>query len=409
MRKIWLVFTHDYLVHVRQKGFLIALFSLPLFIGFSVGLGYFMQSQEISSDAVGYVDSSGLFTNPLSLASISQRERVEILPYSNTAEADVLLKRGDLQAYFVIPNGYPEDKDIDLYYFDEPGENAIRDFYDFLQLNLMKDYSQEIRKRVAIGTNSIIRTPDGSREFPDNNPTVNMFLPLLIGLGFVMLLLISSGYLMSGFLDEKSNRTIEIIFTSVSPGKLIVSKLATMIAIGLTMLITWIAVGIIAFIVGSNLLEIIWVKEIEIDGRAVITILAVALPSYIFAAALMLGIGFLLGNSQEAESIGPIFFAIAFIPLWFIVPITSEINGLIAILLSVLPISSILTIGLRGIFIEIPLWQLALSVFVQLLLVAGALWLAIKTFRMGMLRSGSGIRLRDLFTKDDRLISEGKS
>jgi ABC-2 type transport system permease protein len=409
MRKIWLVFTHDYFVHVRQKGFLIALFSLPLFIGFSVGLGYFMQSQEISSDAVGYVDSSGLLTNPLSLASISQRERVEILPYSNTAEADVLLKRGDLQAYFVIPNGYPEDKDIDLYYFDEPGENAIRDFYDFLQLNLMKDYSQEIRKRVAIGTNSIIRTPDGSREFPDNNPTVNMFLPLLIGLGFVMLLLISSGYLMSGFLDEKSNRTIEIIFTSVSPGKLIVSKLATMIAIGLTMLITWIAVGIIAFIVGSNLLEIIWVKEIEIDGRAVITILAVALPSYIFAAALMLGIGFLLGNSQEAESIGPIFFAIAFIPLWFIVPITSEINGLIAILLSVLPISSILTIGLRGIFIEIPLWQLALSVFVQLLLVAGALWLAIKTFRMGMLRSGSGIRLRDLFTKDDRLISEGKS
>ena len=409
MRKIWLVFTHDFSEHVRQKGFLIALFSLPLFIGFSVGLGYFMQSQEISSDAVGYVDFSGIFTNPLSIASTSGRERVEILPYSDTAEVDELLKRGDLQAYFVIPNGYPGDNNIELYYFDEPGENAIHDFYDFLQLNLMKDYSQEIRNRVAIGTNSIIRTPDGSREFPENNPTVNMFIPLLIGLGFVMLLLISSGYLMSGFLDEKSNRTIEIIFTSISPGKLIVSKLVTMVAIGFTMLITWVAVGIIAFIFGSHFLEISWVREIEIDVRAVITILVVAFPSYVFAAALMLGIGFLLGNSQEAESIGPLFFVIAFIPLWFIVPITSDINGLIAILLSVLPIASILTIGLRGIFIEIPLWQLVLSVSVQLLLVTAALWLAVKTFRMGMLRSGSGIRLRELITKDDRLISERKS
>jgi len=409
MRKIWLVFTHDYSVHVRQKGFLIALFSLPLFIGFSVALGYFMQLQENSPDAVGYLDYSGLFTTPLTFVSISEQERVEIFPIPNTVEADQLLKRGDIQAYFVIPSDYPEDRNIELYYFDEPGENAIRDFYDFLQLNLMRDYPQEIRKRVTIGTNTIIRTPDGSREFADNNPTVNMFLPLLIGLGFVMLLLISSGYLMSGFLDEKSNRTIEIIFTSISPGQLIVSKLATMIAIGLTMLITWLAVGIIAFIVGSNLLEVSWVKGIEIDGRAVITILAVALPSYIFAAALMLGIGFLLGNSQEAESIGPIFFAIAFIPLWFIVPITSEINGVIALLLSVLPITSILTIGLRGIFIEIPLWQMVLSVSVQLLLVTGALWLAIKTFRMGMLRSGSGIRWRDLITREDGLIREGKS
>jgi hypothetical protein len=182
-----------------------------------------------------------------------------------------------------------------------------------------------------------------------------------------------------------------------------------MVAIGFTMLITWVAVGIIAFIVGSHFLEISWVREIEIDVRAVITILVVAFPSYVFAAALMLGIGFLLGNSQEAESIGPLFFVIAFIPLWFIVPITSDINGLIAILLSVLPIASILTIGLRGIFIEIPLWQLVLSVSVQLLLVTAALWLAVKTFRMGMLRSGSGIRLRELITKDDRLISERKS
>jgi ABC-2 type transport system permease protein len=409
MRKLWLAARHDYFKTVRQKGFLIALFSLPLFIGLSVGLGYLMSSQNVSSESIGYVDYSGVLENPLSLSSVSDRERVDIIQFSNVAEAEELVKNGSLQAYFIIPEGYPQDKDIELFYFDEPGENASRDFYDFLQLNLISDYSQEIRKRVTVGTNSIIRTPDGTREFPENNPSVNLFLPLIMGLGFIMLLLISSGYLMSGFLDEKSNRTIELIFTSLSPTQLVGSKLVTMVAIGLTMLATWVIVGIIAFIIGANFLDLEWMKEISINWRNVFTILSVALPSYMFAAALMLGIGLLLGNNQEAESIGPLFFLVAFIPLLFIVPITRDINGPIAVALSILPISSILTIGLRSIFIEIPIWQLILSVTLQILLVAGALWLAIKTFRIGMLRTGNRIKWNELFPSGKSKVSEKRS
>ena len=406
MRKLWLVIKHDYFKNVRQKGFLIALFSLPLFIGLLVGLGYFMQSQNESSDSIGYIDYSGVLETPLSLMSVSNRERVDIIQYSNIDEAEEMIKNDSLQAYFVIPRDYPQDKNIELYYYDEPGENAGRDFYDFLQLNLMSDYPLEIQKRVTIGTNSIVRTPDGRREFADNNPSVNIFLPHIIGLGFVLLLLISSGYLMSGFMDEKSNRTIELIFTSLSPTQLIGSKLVTMVAIGLTMLITWIAVGIIAFILGANFLDLPWMKEISINWRDIFTILAVALPSYMFAAALMLGIGLLLGNNQEAESVGPLFFMVAFIPLWFMVPITRELNGPIAVALSILPISSILTVGLRSIFIQIPLWQLILSVSLQLLLVAGAIWLVISTFRIGMLRTGSRIRWNELFRGGKKRVSE---
>jgi ABC-type Na+ efflux pump permease subunit len=114
----------------------------------------------------------------------------------------------------------------------------------------------------------------------------------------------------------------------------------------------------------------------------------------------------LLGNNQEAESVGPLFLMVAFIPLFFVVPITSDINGPIAIALRVVPISSILTVGLRSIFIEIPVWQIVLSVSVQLLLVAGALWLAISTFRIGMLRTGNRIRLNELFPRGKNKIGE---
>ena len=409
MRKLWLAVKHDYLKNVRQKGFLLALFSLPLFIGLSVGLGYLMRSQTQRSDSIGFVDHSGVLDDAVSFNQISERDRINIIQVASEVEAQELIKNRDLQAYFVIPEDYPQDKDIDLNFIDEPGENATRDFYDFLQLNLISHYPQEIQKRVSVGTNTIIRTPDGLREFPDNNPTLNMFLPAIIGIAFIMLLLISSGYLMSGFMEEKSNRTIELIFTSMSPAQLVGSKLATMIAIGITMFATWVAVSVIAFFIGANVLDLQWMREISINWRDVSNILLIALPSYIFAAALMLGIGLFLGNSQESESIGPIFFMVAFIPLWFMIPITRDINGPIAITLSILPISAVLTIGIRSIFIAIPGWQIVLSIFTQLVLVVGALWLATKTFRLGMLRSGNKIRWKEIIPMIGNKMGEERS
>jgi ABC-2 type transport system permease protein len=409
MRKLWLAVKHDYLKNVRQKGFLLALFSLPLFIGLSVGLGYLMRSQTQRSDSIGFVDHSGVLDDAVSFNQISERDRINIIQVASEVEAQELIKNRDLQAYFVIPQDYPQNKNIDLNFIDEPGENATRDFYDFLQLNLISHYPQEIQKRVSVGTNTIIRTPDGLREFPDNNPTLNMFLPAIIGIAFIMLLLISSGYLMSGFMEEKSNRTIELIFTSMSPAQLVGSKLTTMIAIGITMFATWVAVSVIALFIGANILDLQWMREISINWRDVSNILLIALPSYIFAAALMLGIGLFLGNSQESESIGPIFFMVAFIPLWFMIPITRDINGPIAITLSILPISAVLTIGIRSIFIAIPGWQIVLSIFTQLVLVVGALWLATKTFRLGMLRSGNKIRWKELIPMIGNKMGEERS
>lgn len=406
MKKLWLVVKHDYMKNIRQKSFLLAIFSLPLFLGLSFSLGYFMQSQTRSSNTIGYVDRSGVLENPLSMNEISDKEHVEIVAVSTTDEAERLLKSGNLQAFFLIPDNYPSNIDIEIFFLDQPGENAIRDFYDFLQLNLARNFPEEIRKRVSIGTNSIIRTPDGTREFPENNPTVSMFLPLFIGLGFILLLLVSSGYLMSGFLDEKSNRTIELLITSLSPTQLVGSKLITMVAIGLTMLATWIIVSLVAIVIGVNILDLEWVKEITINWENVFVILSVAIPSYIFAAALMLGIGLLLGNSQEAESIGPLFFMVAFVPIWFIGLITNNLDGPAALILSSLPITSILTIGLRSIFMQIPTWQLVLSLSVQFLMMLGAIWLAVSTFRIGLLRTGSKIGLRELFPNRYLDISE---
>lgn len=406
MKKIWFAVRYEYSKTIRQKGFLLALFSLPLFIGLSVGLGMFMNSQENNSAAVGYVDNSGVLNDPIPISNISERDRVEFVQFPQESQANEALESKIIQAYFILPEDFPENKDVGLFFYEEPGENSLWDFYDFLQLNLGSGSRAEIRNRLALGSDVILRTPDGLREFPDNNPSVNMFLPLIFSFGFILLLLISSGYLMSGFLEEKSNRTIELLITSLSPSQLVGSKLLTMLAIGMTMMATWILVGVMAAFVGGNYLDIAWLQDLHLNWRDILPVVAAGLPSYTFAAALMLSIGLIIGDNQEAESIGPLFFLVAFVPLWLILPIAKDINGTLALGLSSIPIASLLTIGFRSMFIQIPLWQVLVSLTIQIIFVAGALWLAVRTFRIGMLRSGKRIRWDEIVTRGKKFEGE---
>lgn len=367
-----------------------------------VGLGYFISAQERNSRPVGFLDNSDIFENPISLSSMDDRSRIDFIQYFEVERAVTALSNREIQAYFIIPKDYPENKNIDLYFNQEPGENAFRDAYDFLQLNLLSDSDSEIRNRVALGSNIILRTPDGTRSFPNNQPSINNFLPLIISFGFVLLLMISSGFLMSSFLEEKSNRTIELIVTSLSPAQFVGSKLATVFAIGFTMVVTWILVGLLVLFVGNNFLHLDWMHGASINWLDVLMILIVTLPSYVFICAVMLAIGLILGNNQEAESIGPIFFVLAFIPLWFIIPISRDINGPLAVILSVIPITSLLTVGFRSMFIQIPYWQVLVSFAIQSIFVFAAIWLLIRAFRIGILRTGKRIRWNELRMKVER-------
>lgn len=399
MNKLWYAFRHEYLNNVQQKGFIFALFSLPLFLGLSVGLGVVIGAIEDSSSAVGYIDYSQSLSAPRSLGEITGRERIEIIEYPSEEAAIEGMEKGDIQALFIISHDYPENNEVELVYLEEPGDSAYRDFYDFLQLSIVKDQNIDVRKRAVMGSNLIMRTPDGLKEFPDNNPSINMFMPVIISIGFVILLLISSGYLMGGFLDEKSNRTIEIMVTSLSPAQFVGSKLLTMLAMGITMLFAWIFIGVMIFLIGSNFLDLPWLNDLVINWREVLTISAVAFPSYLFAASILLAIGLILGDKQEAESVGPLFFMMAFIPLWLIVAIANDINGSMAVALSFLPMTSIMTVGLRSMFIHIPIWQVLASIAIQLLFAFGAIWLAVRVFRVGMLRYGQRIRWVDFRSK----------
>ena len=66
---------------------------------------------------------------------------------------------------------------------------------------------------------------------------------------------------------------------------------------------------------------------------------------------------------------------------------------------SFFPLTAPVTLTMRAAFTQIPPWQLALNILIMVVFAAGSLWLAARTFRLGMLRYGKRLTWREVFTR----------
>jgi len=407
MRKLWYIARHEYVRNVFKKSFILALLSVPLLIGANIGLIAFMVSLDNNNAPVGYVDHAGLLADPIPTPVSSSEEAIAFIPFRTEGEARQALESKEIQAYYVVAPDYFETSGVELVYLKEPGENATQQLHDFIQINLLAGQSPEIAHRAAAGSSVTVRSPDGSREFR-GAPTLGVVVPVLLSVAFLFLLLMSSGYLMQAVVDEKENRTMEVLATSVSPLQLIGGKVLGIVAIGLTQFTTWILVGILAVFIGGEVFGIEWFQNPNLAWGPILTVVAIAIPSYVLASALMFAVGSTVGQAQEGQSVGMLFFMLFMIPLWALVVIGEAPDSTPSVVLSLLPFTSLMTVGLRSLFSVVPWWQVAVSVAIQTVCAAGALWLAARAFRLGMLRYGQRVRMGEILGRA-RAVTTGSS
>ena len=167
MPRFWLVAVNEYERNVFKKSFIMALLSVPLMIGLNVGVGFFMESRGVNHLPVGYVDHAGVLADPLPVPLSGSRKPIAFIAYGTEGEARAALESGAVQAYYVVSADYRESRQVGLFYLKEPGRNATRQWYDWLQINLLRDQRPEIARRAAlIGEGLIVRSLDGRRELP---------------------------------------------------------------------------------------------------------------------------------------------------------------------------------------------------------------------------------------------------
>lgn len=399
MSKLWHVARHEYERNVFKKSFILALVSVPLLLGANIGLIALAVSLDNNSAPVGYVDHADLLTDPVPAPVGRPEGGIEFISFPTDEDARAALESKNIQAYYVISPDYSETSRIELVYLKEPGENVSREFHELIRTSLLADQPSEIVQRAVGGSSVTVRSPDGSREF-HGVPTLGAVLPVLLSVAFLFLLMMSSGYLMQAVVDEKENRTMEVLATSLSPLQLIGGKVVGIVAIGLTQFAAWILVGVLAILIGGNVLSISWLQHPGLDWGPIMAVVAVAIPSYVLASALMFTVGSTVAQDHEGQQIGLLFFMLFMIPIYALVIIGETPDATPSVVLSLLPFTSLMTVGLRSLFSVVPWWQVATSVAIQTTCAAGALWLAARAFRLGMLRYGQRLRIGEIFGKE---------
>ena len=218
---------------------------------------------------------------------------------------------------------------------------------------------------------------------------------------FVYLLWISiftvSQMLLGNTIEEKSNRIIEVLLSSVTPGELMMGKLIGLAAIGLTMVGTWVGsmVGILAWQAGPEAEFARHAFEVLRTSNLLPAFFVYFVLGYLLYAGVILTIGSLCNTLKDAQSFMGVVTVIMIVPMLTMFFIPKDPNGTLATVLSWIPIYTPFIMMNRA-AADPPLFDLVGTTILLIVTTALVLWMSGKIFRIGILRTGQPPKIMEL-------------
>ena len=179
----------------------------------------------------------------------------------------------------------------------------------------MKNTNPEISNRVISGARFETRATESTRNLSSEN-ILNYILPFLAGFMLTLAINISGGYLLQVVVEEKENRTMEIIVTSVSPTQLMTGKVLGNLSVGLTQLVVW-SGRLVHLEREFQMRSNPQLQNTQIDTTFLIIMVFTFLPAFVMIAAMMAALGATATETREAQQIAGIFTIPIAIPFWF--------------------------------------------------------------------------------------------
>ena len=396
MIKTWRVFVHEYLRHVLRKRFIFAVLSLPLI---AVVIGIFtiiMVALQYDGRPVGYVDLAGWLQAPVQ-NSVNPNEwfpDVEVVKYLSEDAALQALKEDQIQGYYVFSVQYLDTGEVRLVANESPSQGAQSAFESFVRANLVNGLPEEVQARLLSNDRLDIQTLDGARQ-SGNGRWVEIVVPLAAGVLFMFVVNMTGGYLLRAVVEEKENRTMKIVITSVSPTQLMAGKIAGNLSVGLTQLFLWLVVPVLGLVLASFLVPA--AQNVKIITPTFWLTMATILPAFVMVAALMAAVGATATETNEASAVAGWFTIPLVAPYWFMSLLMENPNAPLSVGMSLFPLTAPVTLPVRIAFTTVPVWQIVLSIGLLYLCAVASILLSGRAFRLGMLRYGKRLSLKELF------------
>ena len=390
MNKTLLILRHEFLHTIKRRGFIIMTLIVPLIAILAIGV-----SQLISGIAkplvpevttIGYVDESGGFQQ------YTKQGNITLVRFDTADEATKALVNGDIEEYFVIPPDYISTGVINRYTLEKQLEaptDIAAAIKSFLLSNLLGEkISPETIDRVEAPLNLVTtRLTETGTVAPEQGGLSNLIFPGVFSLLLTLSIIFSSTYLLQGLVEEKENRLIEILLSSVSPQQLLTGKVLGIGAAGLVQVAIWVISAPLLLNLASSSIGG-FISTIQLPASFIVLAVVYFILGYLLFAVLSAGIGAISSNSREGQQLIGIFTIPLLIPLWFGSLLIAFPDNPIWAVLTIIPVSAPAEVIIRLGVSDIPAWQLATSIAVLVLSIIGGLLLTAKVFRTYLLMYG---------------------
>jgi ABC-2 type transport system permease protein len=318
-----------------------------------------------------------------------------------------MVKQGQLFGYFVIGKDPLTSLEDFRYVSNNFTDESVRNWYGAAATKVVQrlriekagiasDVAAKLREEVRFAQKQSDET--GATKDVTVADKAGGFAPV----AFVYLLWIAvftaAQMLLTNTVEEKSNRIIEVLLSSVSPGELMAGKIWGIGATGMTLTLSWVACAFGGYLIAEQTiqgLDLSMFASVK-DPLYLISFIVYFFFGYLLYAAILVGLGSVCNSLKEAQNLLQPVFILLIVPLVSMMFVVQEPNGIVAKVLSYVPLfTPFLMMNRAGGPPE--LYEYAITSVLLLASVWFAFKAAGKVFRVGVLMTGNPPKLKEIF------------
>ncbi|MFL1895979.1 ABC transporter permease [Aquimarina sp. 2-A2] len=427
MNNLPLIIKREFISRVRNKTFIIMTFLSPLILIGMIGVISWLttlNNDEIREIAL--VDETGKF-----IQDFKNTENVRYLDYSklslNDAKDSVVIKKLYGLLYIPLKSTNAElSKAIQFYAEDSPNLSVINPIEDLIATKLTNQNFEEEGFDLSTIENSRAKVNIQIENFTGEKTSkmsnyVKMFFGGAAGYLLFMFIIIYGNMVMRSVIEEKSNRIIEIIISSVKPMQLMMGKILGTSFAGMLQFLIWVILGGVLLLITSSLFEVspspvasgaaidavqsnsneIGLLLQDILRLPLVFLVCLFFVYFIGGYFLYSSIYAAIGAAVDSETDSQQFMLPVLIPLMLGIyvgffSVIENPHGTVSTVFSMIPLTSPVVMLMRIPF-GVPWYEIVISVLILFGSVIFMTWFAGRIYRVGILMYGKKASYKEIW------------
>jgi len=343
---------------------------------------------------IGYVDELGGFQQ------YTTQGNMTLIRFDTVTDATDALIKGDVSEYFVIPPDYISTGLINRYTLEKQlaaSPIITGAISNFLLDNLVAGKVPEAAiARIESPLNLIsTRLTETGAVAPEQGGYGSFVIPFVFGILLALSIIVSSTYLLQGLGEEKENRVMEILLSSVSARQLLTGKVVGIGAAGLVQVAIWVISAPLLLNLASSSIGG-FISTIQLPVNFIVLAVVYFMLGYSLFAVISASLGAISSGSREGQQLIGVFTIPLLIPLWFTSLIMFFPDNPVWVFFAIFPLSAPVEVIIRLGVSSVPAWQLVASLAVLVLTIVGTLLLTTRIFRTYLLMYGKRPGIREV-------------